>query len=178
MILGLTGTNGAGKTSAARWLKDRGFRYESLSDEIRRELDRRGMPATRDNLTVTGNELRAAGGAGELARRVRERLETGIDYVVDSIRNPAEVAELRELPDFRLIHFDAPREVRFRRTVERADERTPRSLAEFIEQEERELATAEPTTQQLLATFKLADETICNDGSLADLECKLERLIG
>ena len=88
MILGLTGTNGAGKTSAAAWLRERGFLYESLSDEIRRELESRGLPATRDNLTRVGNEMRTAGGAGVLARRIKQRLEPGADYVIDSIRTP------------------------------------------------------------------------------------------
>ncbi len=177
MILGLTGTNGAGKTSAADWLRKRGFRYESLSDEIRLELEQRGLPATRDNLTRVGNELRASGGAGVLAQRIKERLEPGVDYVIDSIRNPQEAAELRQLEGFRMVHFDAPRSVRFQRAVLRDDERAPSSLSEFVEQEERELSTPDPTTQQLLATFELADETIFNDGSLEAFERALERLV-
>ena len=35
MVIGLTGTNGAGKTSGADYLRELGFQYLSLSDEIR-----------------------------------------------------------------------------------------------------------------------------------------------
>ena len=74
MFVGLTGTNGSGKTSAADYLKERGFRYLSLSDEIRLELANRNEPPTRENMTRLGNELRARFGAAVLARRVLARL--------------------------------------------------------------------------------------------------------
>lgn len=177
MLVGLTGTNGAGKTSGADYLKERGFRYFSLSDEIRLELANLNEPPTRENLTRVGNELRASFGAEVLARRVIARLDDDGDYVIDSIRNPSEVAALRELPGFRLIHFDAPREERYRRAVERRDERTPMSFKEFAEQEDREMESPDQTTQQLRATFRLADEIVLNAGSVDELKEKLDRLI-
>jgi dephospho-CoA kinase len=177
MVFGLTGTNGAGKTSGADYLRELGFRYLSLSDEIRLELANRNEPPTRENLTRVGNELRAHFGAEILARRVLARLEPKNDYVIDSIRNPSEVAALRELPGFRLVHFDAPRRERYRRAVERSDERTPLSFEEFAEQEDREMESPDQTTQQLRATFRLADETVLNAGSLDELKQKLDPLI-
>lgn len=178
MVLGLTGTNGAGKTSAADYLRERGFLYLSLSDEIRQELESRGQTPTRENLTRVGNELRARFGPAVLAQRVMARLVEGRDYVIDSIRNPSEVEALRELEEFRLTHFDAPREVRFKRAVARADERTPQSFDEFAEQEDREMESPDETTQQLRATFELADEKLLNDGSLESLRSKIEQLLG
>ena len=177
MFVGLTGTNGSGKTSAADYLKERGFRYLSLSDEIRLELANRNEPPTRENMTRLGNELRARFGAAVLARRVLARLAEDGDYVIDSIRNPSEVAALKQLPGFRLVHFDAPIEQRYRRAVERRDERTPLSFDEFAEQESREMESPDQTTQQLRATFRLADETVVNDGSLDQLKKKLDRVI-
>jgi dephospho-CoA kinase len=177
MLVGLTGTNGAGKTSGADYLKKLGFRYLSLSDEIRLELAQRDEPPTRENLTRVGNELRARFGAAVLARRVMARLPENGDYVIDSIRNPSEVEALRELPGFRLVHFDAPREERYRRAVERRDERTPLSFEEFVEQENREMESPDHTTQQLRATFRLADRTVLNAGSLDEMKEQLDRLI-
>lgn len=178
MVVGLTGTNGAGKTSGADYLKEQGFRYLSLSDEIRAELANRDTPPTRENLTRVGNELRSRFGADVLARRVMERLASDSSYVIDSIRNPSEVAALKELPGFLLVHFDAPREVRYRRAVERGDERTPLSFEEFAEQEDREMESPDQTTQQLRATFRLADQTVVNAGSLDELKKELDRIIG
>jgi dephospho-CoA kinase len=173
-VLGLTGSNGSGKTLAAERFRKLGFSYFSLSDEIREELRARGETPTRDNLTRVGNELRGEHGADVLARRVMRKLPEGEPCVVDSIRNPSEVAALREIDGFRLLHFDAPREVRYQRAVSRADERTPMSFEEFAEQEDREMESPDETTQQLRATFALADQTILNDGTVEEF---LERLI-
>ena len=38
MIIGLTGTNGAGKTVTADYLQTKGLHFHSLSDEVREEL--------------------------------------------------------------------------------------------------------------------------------------------
>ena len=54
MVIGLTGTNGAGKTVAGGYLKSRGFRFHSLSDEIRTELESRNQPGSRENLIEMG----------------------------------------------------------------------------------------------------------------------------
>ena len=140
MILGLTGTNGAGKTALSEYLRTRGFEYYSLSDEIREELGRRGETATRENLIGMGNRLRREFGPAVLAERVKARLQPGRNVVVDSVRNPAEVESLRRLPDFHLLYLDAPVEVRYARARQRGDARTPAALEQFIAQEQRELA--------------------------------------
>ena len=178
MILGLTGTNGAGKTAVCDYLKTRGFCYLSLSDEIREELARQERPASRENLIEMGNQLRREGGAAVLAERVQAKLDSSFHWVVDSVRNPAEVESLRRLPGFHLLHVDAPVEVRYERARERADARTPATLDQFRAEEERELHTDDPTTQQLLACYRLADERLINDGSLDALHARIDELIG
>src|SRR5574340_248327 len=119
MVIGLTGANGAGKTLVCDYLRSRGFTYHSLSDEIREELARRKDPATRENLIDMGNQLRRDFGPAVLAERVKARLTAGHHYVIDSVRNPAEVEALRRLPDFHLLHIDAPIELRYQRARER-----------------------------------------------------------
>ena len=57
-LIGLTGTNGAGKGEVAAYLMKKGYAYVSLSDEIREELRRRGEPITRDSLIAEGNAPR------------------------------------------------------------------------------------------------------------------------
>src|SRR4030042_2305396 len=68
-LIGLTGTNGAGKGEVAAYLMKNGYAYVSLSDEIRKELRRRGEPVTRDSLIAEGNALRREYGPDILARR-------------------------------------------------------------------------------------------------------------
>ncbi len=177
MIIGLTGTNGAGKTAVCDHLRSRGFEVHSLSDEIRGELDRAGRPATRENLIEMGNQLRRWGGTAVLAERIKAQLEPGRNYVIDSIRNPAEVDSLRRVAEFHLLLVDAPIEVRFERVRRRDDARTPATLSEFVALEHREVSTADPSTQQLAACQGLADETLSNDGSLEDLAARINELV-
>lgn len=174
MILGLTGPNAAGKGEVAAHLVSRGFAYHSLSDVLREEMERRQLPPTREHLISLGNELRAAGGAGVLAEKVRERL--GVRDVVDSIRNPAEVEVLRGMKGFILIGVDAPIEVRFSRAQKRARPGDGLTLADFREKEARE-NSPDSARQQLAATFALADHTVGNGGSIEELRRSVDALL-
>jgi dCMP deaminase len=177
MIIGLTGTNGAGKTVTAEYLKSKSFHFHSLSDEIRDELTRQGKEATRANLIDVGNQLRAEHGPAVLAERIKARLRPDWNYVIDSIRNPYEVRALRGARDFRLLKLDAPLEVRYERVKQRGGPRTPASFEEFVELEQRELESSNPANQQLRATYELADVTVVNDGPVDRLYERLDQVV-
>jgi dCMP deaminase len=177
MIIGLTGKNAAGKTEVAQYLISRGFEYHSLSDEIREETRRRGREITRDVLMELGNELRSSFGAGVLAERISAKLGSDRNYVVDSIRNPMEVQVLKRRKDFFLLAVDADQQVRFERSRVRGREGAARTLDQFIEEEERELASDDPASQQLAATWRIADLVIHNDGSVEELHGRLDGIM-
>ncbi len=173
-LIGLTGTNGSGKGEAAAWLQARGYAYLSLSDVIREELKRDGRPETRDALIAKGNELRRAFGPDILARRVLARV--GGPTVVDSIRNPSEVALLRRESGFILLAFDAPAEVRFDRVGRRGRDESAADLEAFRRKEAEERGS-DPAAQQLDACLALADIRIDNGGTLEDLHRRLEEAL-
>ncbi len=175
LVVGLTGPNAAGKGEAAAALKALGFAYHSLSDAVREEAVKRGRTTGRDDLILTGNELRREGGAGILAELTLPKL--GERDIVDSIRNPAEVEVLRSVPGFLLLGVTAPAAVRF----ERARHRLGRgdavaSLQSFLDKEAEE-NTADPAAQQLGATFALAERVINNDGSIGALHQDIRALV-
>ncbi|HEY3176214.1 MAG TPA: hypothetical protein VGK94_10720 [Candidatus Polarisedimenticolia bacterium] len=174
MIIGLTGPNAAGKGEVAAYLATRGFAYHSLSDVLREELDRRGIPPTRENLIAVGNELRATSGFGVLAEMILPRL--GRRDVVDSIRNRSEVEVLRALPGFTLLGVNAPIEVRFARARARNRPGDGMTLGEFQAKEARE-NSPDPSRQQLALTFALADHTVSNEGTLADLHRRVDEFL-
>ncbi len=178
MIIGLTGKNAAGKGAAAAYLKKKGFEYHSLSDVLRKEATARGMGHTRDNLIKLGNELRKEYGASYLAKKINRKIQSSHveDFVVDSIRSPFEIEELRKNSDFTLVAVDAPAETRFKRLLKRnrlGDAKTPE---EFKEQEERENLKND-SNQQLDACMKMADKVIINDTTLEDLYKKIDMLV-
>src|SRR2546422_8493832 len=122
MLIGLTGRNAAGKGEVARYLQTKSFYYYSLSDVIRDEIRSRGLQPTRDLLVAVGNELRQKYGAKILAERILAKIEDDKHYVIDSIRNPAEVEAFRAAKHFKLIQIDAPPAIRFQRILNRQRE--------------------------------------------------------
>ena len=178
MILGVAGLYASGKGEVVRFLEERSFYAESLSDEIRRVLDERGLPESRELMIETGVELRAAEGSAALARRLIARIQPDRNYVVDSIRHPAEVAALRALGGrFQLIWVDADMATRLERIRNRGRSGDPETRDELQRLEGRELESEDPAGQQLLAVRDEVDEVIRNDGTLDELHEQLHRLL-
>ena len=159
MLIGLTGRNASGKGEVARYLQKKSFYYYSLSDAIREEIRSRGEEPTRDRLIIVGNELRQKYGANVLAERILARIEDDKHYIIDSLRNPAEVDAFRAAKHFKLIRVDAPQEVRFQRILSRQRESDPKTLEEFVELENRE-AEGDDTSQNLVKVELMADYEI------------------
>jgi dCMP deaminase len=176
MLIGLTGRNAAGKGEVARYLKTKSFYYYSLSDAIRDEIRSRGEEATREMLILVGNELRHRFGSAVLAERILQRLDDDKNYVIDSIRNPAEVLAFRRAKHFRLINVEAPIELRFRRTVARGRENDPVVFEKFVELDNRE-SVGDEASQNLVQVEQMADETLVNDGSIEHLYPKIDALV-
>jgi dephospho-CoA kinase len=174
-LIGLTGTNGAGKGEAAAYFGTRGYAYHSLSDVIREELARRGEPASRDNLIRTGNELRERFGPDVLARRTMANIGAGERAVIDSIRNLREIEYLRRQDGFVLLAVDAPIELRFARTALRGRDESAGDLEAFRKKEDQE-RTGGAAAQQLEAAMAAADRLLVNDGTLAEFRRKLEEV--
>ncbi len=174
MIIGLTGENCAGKTIVAEYLMKRSFYFLSLSDVIREELKAEGKAITRSNLIEKGNELRERFGPGVLGKRIADKIQADKNYVIDSIRNPAEVEELKKLGRFSLFYITAPPETRFKRIKERKRETDPQTYEAFLEIEKMEMDNEDKTKQNLKGTFALADRTISNEGSMNDMHDKMD----
>jgi dephospho-CoA kinase len=206
LCIGLTGRMGSGKGEAVRILEQRGFSYVSLSDIVRREAARaggetapaarggttpsvrgetapsvRGGAITRGRMQDIGNRLRKEGGAGVLGRLVREQVTAAGEarWVIDGIRNPAEVLELRKIADFFLVGIDCDVPIILERMRQRgrATDRTgERELRAALE---REWGRGEPEGgQQVGPTMAMADFTVCNNGTRAELKARLEEILG
>lgn len=177
MIIGLTGKNGSGKGVVADFLKSSGFSYYSLSDIIREEIKAQGNPVTRENLIKMGRELREEGGPSVLADKILEILDVDKNYVIDSIRNPAEVKALKRRRDFVLFYVDADQKIRFERIKKRARENDPTDFETFVKLEGKELKSDNPAAQQLIETAKLADIVIENNASVRELNNQVKDLL-
>ena len=173
-LIGLTGTNSAGKGETAAFFKSRGYGYKSLSDVIRDRLKAEGLEESRDNLIRRGNELRREGGPDILARLAMADLQP--PAVIDSIRNTSEITYLKTRPGFVLLAVNAPLDLRFERARLRGRNESASTLEEFTRKEDEERG-ARPEAQQLDACIALADAVVVNDGTIGDLHRKLEAFL-
>lgn len=179
MILGITGTFAAGKDTVAEYLKMKGFGVFSLSDALRDEATARGLSHDRDTLRELGNELRRTGSNAVLAERVLAKMASGgvQNAAVVSIRHPKEVEELRKHPGFHLIAVDAPQKLRYERLAARSRDGDAPDFATFQKQEAAEMSGADPAQQQIRAVVAMAEQTIGNEGSFADLYAKVDQFL-
>lgn len=178
MILGVSGPYGAGKGEAIAFLRERSFYALSLSDVIRDELRLRGEAETRERMIETGNAMRAAAGPAALAERLLSQLLPDRNYVIDSIRHPAEVEALRRAGSgFRLLWVDADEATRVERLRRRGRGGDPVTLDALRRLEGRELASDDPAGQQLLAVRELADFHVRNDADLTALHGVLQGVL-
>ena len=177
MIIGLTGKNGSGKGEVARFLKDRGFEYYSLSDVLREELAKKSKKITRDLLVQTGNNLRQKFGQDVLAKRIIGRLDIDKNYIIDSIRHPSEVNAFKDKNGFVLLNVTAPPKVRFERLKSRGRENDPKTFSDFKKLEAKESKSTVKSDQQLDQAIKMADFELQNSGTLQTLQEQITAIV-
>jgi dephospho-CoA kinase len=174
MIIGLTGTLGAGKSIVADYLQKKGWIYLSLSNEVREEAKKRSITVTRENLQLLGNEVRQNEGNAVWAEKSLIRItDPQKNYIIDGIRNPAEIQLFKQLGNFYVVAVDAPRQLRFQRLLARNRESDPRTLLDFMKIDSKDLGQGEEDCgQQVMACMKMADAIILNESSVERMRDK------
>lgn len=177
MIIGITGTLGAGKTTVANYLASKGFNHFSVRKFIAAEVEKRGLPVSRDTLVDVANELRAAHGPAHIVISLsKEAAQKSRNAVIESIRAVGEAEELKAHGGY-LLAVTANPKLRYERAKLESSVTTPGSFEEFIKQEEREMNSTDPNKQNIAAVMLRADYQILNNGTVADLENQIDAAI-
>lgn len=178
VMLGITGTNGAGKGTVVEYLvKKEGFGHFSASGLITEEIIKRNLPVNRDNMILVANDLRAKNGAGYIALELLKRAgESQENRIIESIRTLGEVGELKRRGGM-LLAVDADQKLRYERIKKRGGEKDGVSYEEFAEQEKKEMMSEDPNKQNLTACRKMADFLIENNGTIEELEQKINEIL-
>ena len=179
IIIGITGTNGAGKGTIVEYLVEKkGFKHLSARAFLVEEIERRGLENSRDNMVMVANELRAKNGSSFVADELFKRaLESGQNCIIESLRTPGEVESLRNKGNFTLLAVDADPKLRYERIISRSSSTDNISFEKFLADEEREMESADPNKQNLKKCIEMADFVIENNGSLEDLNLKIEEIL-
>jgi len=160
-IVAVTGMPGAGKSTAAQPLVDRGWSRVVMGDVIREETKRRGLPPDEKNTGDVMKDLRRQRGEAAVAELCIEsiRRAESENVVVDGIRSIAEVEVFRKSAQVLLVavHASRPRRFAFLKERHRGDD--PASYEMFLRRDERELEVG------IGRAIALADEMISNEHS-------------
>lgn len=173
VIIGLTGAFGSGATFiATEFLEKKGYKKCSLSDVLREEYKNQSgdQSPSRRELQEFGNTVRKDNPA-YLAQVLDTKVlvnDTDSNFVIDSIRNPAEIKFFRnKYPEFILIGLFADYEVRWARVKETYNN----SKDSFDADEQKDKGALEPSYGQRISDCFFEsdliiinnDPIICND---------------
>lgn len=179
IIIGITGTLGAGKGTIVDYLaKQKNFAHYSVRQYLIKEMERLGMPNNRDSMTTLANRLRAENSPSFITDELfKEALINGENAIIESIRTPGEIESLRAKGQFYLIAVDADSKTRYNRIVERASETDNISYETFLANEAREMSSSDPNKQNLKKCIEMADFTFDNNGDIDLLHQQVEQII-
>ncbi|MEK7109404.1 MAG: AAA family ATPase [Patescibacteria group bacterium] len=178
MIIGITGTNGAGKGTVVDYLvKQKGFKHFSVREFLIEEIKRRGLPIDRDHMRLVGNDLRKTHRPGYIAEELLTRAQQGGgDAIIESLRNVGE-AQFMKSQGMLVWGVDADRKVRYGRVVLRGSHTDKVSFEQFVEQEEREMAQTAAHDMNIAGVMQMADVVLTNNGTQAELFAQVEEAL-
>lgn len=178
VILGITGTNGAGKGTVVEILKNNGFSHLSVGEYLMQEVKKVGWEENRESLIKMGNELRAKFGAGIIAEKLYdEAVKIGGKVIIESIRTEGEIETLRNKGKFILLGVTADRKIRYERVILRGGVKDNVDFEEFFRSEDNEMTSTDPNKQNLGRCIELSDYKIENNGTMEELKLRVNNII-
>ncbi len=178
MILGITGTIGAGKGEVVEYLvRQKGFKHFSVRDLLVEEITRRRLPATRDTMRLVANEMRKTKNPSYIIESLYARAkEYGGNAIIESVRALAEAEYLRK-QGVLILAVDADRKLRYDRIVLRGSSTDKVDFDTWVAQEDRELSAKDPWDMNILGVMEKADYKIQNDDSINDLHSQVGEML-
>jgi dephospho-CoA kinase len=174
MIIGVTGTNGAGKGTVVDHLVEKGFAHYSVREFLIEEIERRGMKVDRSAMRDVANDLRKTRDPAYVVETLYRRAEAaGGNAVIESIRAVKEAEFLREKGAY-LFAVDADRHKRYERTVLRGSHTDNIDFDTWVHEEEREWHNEAAHDMNVPAVMKMADRIFHNDGGLEELHEQID----
>jgi len=179
MIIGIAGRIAAGKETLTKFLRDMDFEYFETRKILVDSLEEQKMELSRTNMQDLADSWRSELGAGALMKKILERINVNKNVIIDSLRNGKEAEFLKEeLGDnFILIGVDAPREIRFKRIIERGKQSDMLDWENFLKVDERDNFDPDnPMGQQTGRLLEMADHLIINDGDLENSMKEIKKI--
>lgn len=171
MIIGITGTLGAGKGTVVESLKAKGFAHYSTSGMFKAILESQNQVPKREAYTWLGDAFRSLGPAGPIEIQYEIAKHDSGDVIIESIHDVPEAAFLKQKGAY-VLGVDTSLEVRYERITARKSEKDNVSFEEF-----KTIALHEEEgggKHNIRKVIEMADHTIMNNGSLEELHQNVE----
>jgi dephospho-CoA kinase len=171
LIICLTGMPGAGKTTVANYLSQKGIPLLIMGDVVREVAENDGLEPTSDNLAKLMLRLRKRNGPEAVAHLIGNKIKLMKKkdkqlcvVIVDGIRSMAEVRVLRRIGSVKLLAIHGSTLTRYTHVRERGRSDVPSNIGEFDKRDKIEMDVG------ISNAIALADETISNnDISISEL---------
>lgn len=176
IIIGITGTLGAGKGTIVDYLvREKGYGHFSVRAYLLEEIKKQNLPPTRDSMVAVANKFRKDNSPSFIIDQLYIKARTeGKSAIIESIRTPGEVISLQQKGIFYLFAVDADPKIRYERIQQRKSETDHVTFETFIANEKREMTSNDPNKQNLIKCIDMADYVFENDGSLQNLYHQVE----
>lgn len=174
-VICLTGMPGAGKSTVANFLKEKGFFVITMGDVIREKAKEKNLPLDDKSLGELMKDFRRTHGNDIIAiltvNRIKE-LKDKCLVVVDGIRSYDEFKVLKNIGFVKLLAIHASSNIRYEHIINRERSDTPANHESFLQRDEREMNVG------ISKAIALADESISNNNlTINDLKLQVEKII-
>lgn len=176
VIIGITGTLGSGKGTIVDYLvRNKGFVHYSVRQYLLKQIRQLGMEENRDSMVKVANDLRAKHGASYIVEQLYiQAKKSGKNAIIESIRTTGEIESLKAKGNFYLLAVDADVRIRFERVLQRGSETDNINYETFIANENREMLSNDPSSQNLIKCIEAADYALQNNGKFQQLYDQIE----
>lgn len=181
MIIGITGTLGAGKGTVVEYLKERGFSHYSVSGHLGELVSSEGNPKTRDFMSPVATKLQRefVGGVVEKIYKEKFLVDGSSKAIIESIHRQSEANFLKSVGGI-IIGVDADLEIRFKRTATRGEgEKDQVTFEEFKQHSYTEDDGGGDATRDnnIRAVINDADFIFENNGTIEELQMKVDEFL-
>ena len=140
IVIGLLGTIGSGKGTAAKFLKKKyGFRIITMGNMLRALARKLGLPSNRKSLQLLQKKYRTKYGGDYFINMVWQKINSSRHnkWIIDGIRTPDDTSVSKN-NGAKLILVDAKPMLRFERMKKRRRKGFSKTFTEFQQEEQRE----------------------------------------
>lgn len=176
IIIGVAGEVASGKDTVGKYIAEK-YQAQALrfSQVLRDILDRMSMEQSQENMGKLSMYLRKAFGEDILSKGliVEAEKSTSDLIVVDGVRRLPDIIQMQASEKFYFIYVEATPEKRYERLILRHNnsDDTRKTLAQF------EKDALQESESQIRALKEHADFVINNDGTLEELQKKVDDII-